>query len=69
MKEVLTNDKFLAIVSITIISCWAMHAMDLAAKDIIIPAITGICGFVSGGREKKVAPVEPVIELTQEVPK
>jgi len=62
MKDILTNEKFLAIFSITIICCWAMVAMDAAAKDIIIPAITGICGFVSISYRKQAPPEFPATD-------
>jgi len=62
MKEVLTNEKFLAIFAITIISCWAMASMGDAAKDVIIPAVTGICGFVSGSFRKQSPPDFPAMD-------
>lgn len=46
MKDFLENEKAIAILAITIICCWAMAVMGASAKDIIIPAITGIAGFV-----------------------
>jgi hypothetical protein len=62
MKDVLTNEKFLAIFAITVICCWAMVAMDAAAKDIIIPAITGICGFVNISYKKQSPPEFPAMD-------
>ena len=51
-KDLLENEKIWATFFITIICCWAMTTMGVTAKDIIIPAITGIAGFVTGRQTK-----------------
>lgn len=48
LKEFLDNDKSLAMMLVTLICCLAMWKLDAAAKDIILPAITGIFGVVTG---------------------
>jgi hypothetical protein len=65
LKDLFDNDKMLAILAITIISCWAMAVMGVSAKDIIIPAITGICGFVTGGKMAKPETVSQVEETSR----
>ena len=47
-KDLLNNDKVIAMLLVTIICCVAMFKMDGAIKDIILPAITGIFGIVTG---------------------
>jgi TctA family transporter len=47
-KEIIGNDKFVAMFFVTIICCWAMYKMGIDAKDIIVPSITGMFGVVTG---------------------
>ena len=42
------DDKFLAIVAVTILCIGALISMGVDSKDILIPAITGIFGIVTG---------------------
>ena len=42
------DDKFLAIVAVTVICVGALISMGVESKDILIPAITGIFGIVTG---------------------
>jgi hypothetical protein len=48
LKEFLNNDKSLAMLLVTLICCLAMWKLEGSAKDIILPAITGIFGVVTG---------------------
>ena len=63
-KDLLENEKIWATFFITIICCWAMAVMGATAKDIIIPAITGIAGFVTG-RQTKSETVQQVEEANK----
>jgi fluoride ion exporter CrcB/FEX len=65
LKDIFDNDKLLAIFAIAVISCWAMSVMGVSAKDIIIPAITGICGFVTGSKTAKTETVSQVEETSR----
>ena len=63
-KDLLENEKIWATFFITVICCWAMATMGVTAKDIIIPAITGIAGFVTG-RQTKSETVQQVEEANK----
>ena len=46
------NSVFTAIIAMTSIACWAMTVMGIGAKEIIIPIVTGVSGFVTGQHYK-----------------
>ena len=48
MKDFLNNNISLAILCLTIISCWSMVVMGVGAKEIVIPIATGISGLATG---------------------
>jgi hypothetical protein len=43
-----TNDKNMVIIAVTVISCWAMASFGVQAKDVVIPAISGLMGIAVG---------------------
>jgi hypothetical protein len=43
-----TNDKNMVIISVTIIACYAMSVFGVEAKDVVIPAISGLMGIAVG---------------------
>ena len=42
------NNIFTGTVALTIIACWAITLVPTQAKDIVVPIVTGISGFISG---------------------
>lgn len=42
------DDKGLVVIALTIIGCWAMVAMGVEAKEIIISIVSGMCGIAVG---------------------
>lgn len=50
--EFLNSDKNLAILALAVIAVVAMFTMPGTAKDVVIPIITGIAGFVMGDARK-----------------
>ena len=47
--DLLTEDKVLAIICLTVLGCWALYRYPIADSLPIISGITGgICGFVTG---------------------
>ena len=52
MKELFDNDKIIAIACATVICLVSVVVLGAEAKDLILPAITGIFGVVTGAAMK-----------------
>ena len=48
MKDLLDNDKLLAMICVTAICCVSMYFDPSGSKDVIMPVVTGIFGIVTG---------------------
>jgi len=46
------NSTFIGTLAMLIIACWAMFVMGVDAKDVVIPIVAAIAGFITGKNGK-----------------
>lgn len=58
------NNIFTGTVALAIIACWAIAFVPEQAKDIVVPIVTGISGFISGYVAKTIKDAVTTVSTT-----